>query len=506
MKNIVTKIAIVALLFAAGCSLKDPVVGNGKQVTIRLEDAQNTKIEKGEFSLLATPTVTADFACFTLNVTGGGIAPRLPQGAYNCQTPLNFQGRGQGIVVPPFRRGTATQLDLPAGPGRTIDVWGLYPPASECGLGESQGPSAGYFLGGVTRDILESTSVTIPISYSTSVLNDLLTCPSGGGTTSVTKYILIAGGTTGTEAFQMEPLNGSLSKTGDQAVAGSSFTVSLGAPVVYFTTVALTATTLIVNSNGSLSVGSTPGVIGGNMIPFVSFTGAYLWLNDTSSMYSYSVDSSTAALGSQNSELSALSSAGNFYVDPTNQFGFFTISPGYNIQYATVNSANGHWNAPGGPVTTNGLANVSSFVANPSGTKLYAGLASSYVQEFTINQGTAALTNVTALPGGSNKLAMDPQGRWLYAIPSSGSSIYVYPISAGLSSPTPYSILTGSDPIAIAADPTGQYVYVKFYTGNTIQRIAIDSGGVATSLGSTSTSASYPNGTFMGFTKVVSTQ
>ena len=113
--------------------------------------------------LSTTPSTSGDFNCFTVNVTGSGIASSSM--ASRCTDSSNYNGRGLGALAPPTVRGTAIQLDVPAGPSRHIDVIGIYPSIPECGATPSATSSSGYFLGGTTVNLLTDTAITIPISY-----------------------------------------------------------------------------------------------------------------------------------------------------------------------------------------------------------------------------------------------------------------------------------------------------------------------------------------------------
>lgn len=117
----------------------------------------------GGISIATGPSTISDFSCFAVNITGDGIASngRLGNG---CTISGRFLTTGVGYITEPVTRGTTINADVPSGPARRIDAYGVYPPDSNCG-GSGGTSNGGYFLGSQTIDLLKSTSVTIPIAY-----------------------------------------------------------------------------------------------------------------------------------------------------------------------------------------------------------------------------------------------------------------------------------------------------------------------------------------------------
>ena len=149
--------AAAILVFASsGCSLEVP--SKGKGLSIRLEDRQAPlpanlllaspqAIWDSAALLAATPTVISDFNCFTVNVTGQGVAPSVSMAG--CTLTNDPAGAGFGAVASPVARGTPIELDLAAGTNRRIDVYGIFPPTKECAAGSSGSSNAnsqGYFV------------------------------------------------------------------------------------------------------------------------------------------------------------------------------------------------------------------------------------------------------------------------------------------------------------------------------------------------------------------------
>ncbi|MEW6057916.1 MAG: hypothetical protein AB1540_15010 [Bdellovibrionota bacterium] len=167
-----------ACAFASACSLDDPVRQAGTSLKIILEDQS---VQRAGLDVLAAPTQTSDFNCFAINVSGSGINSNILINR-QCSSNDNMRGRGFGIFSPLVQRGSTIELDVPPGPARSIDVYGIYPAAAECG-GSASNTVTGYFLGSVTKNLGESTAVTIPIQYSGSSSN--LTCTSGSSNSTL---------------------------------------------------------------------------------------------------------------------------------------------------------------------------------------------------------------------------------------------------------------------------------------------------------------------------------
>ncbi|MGA7595870.1 MAG: beta-propeller fold lactonase family protein [Gallionella sp.] len=146
-------------------------------------------------------------------------------------------------------------------------------------------------------------------------------------------------------------------------------------------------------------------------------------------------------------------------------------------------------------------------VAVYSGYAKYAYIANSLagISQFTIGRGGVlqAMNPASVLSGGGGlsptSVAVDPSGKYLYAVNSSGDEIAQFTIgmSGALTpmSPNPtVSYGTGSGTYAsIAVDPTGQFVYVADWSNNLIAQFTIGAGGALQTMTAVSTGPnSYP--------------
>ncbi|MEW6057893.1 MAG: hypothetical protein AB1540_14895 [Bdellovibrionota bacterium] len=176
---------LLFLVAFSACSFEDPQSSkNGGGLKIILEEQASSQElsmnlsqlnwfpNSSSFRTQATPTSIADFNCFAVNITGPGV----PQSNNldGCISPDNMRGRGFGLTSDGVPRGQSIEVDITTGPSRAIDVYGIYP-SNHCGgsggssggggSGDEEEEGAGYFLGGVMRNIVEATSITVPISY-----------------------------------------------------------------------------------------------------------------------------------------------------------------------------------------------------------------------------------------------------------------------------------------------------------------------------------------------------
>ena len=186
----------LCILVATGCSLKNET-GPGNSLSIRLEESAEQVIESSPLSAfyklptnqshltdvftLTVPSTINDFSCFVANVTGVGV-PSESEDLNDCVIADNMNGVGAGTFSEDFGRGQVTTVEVPSGPARRIDIYGIYPGGCGGGGGGGGGGSdGGYYLGGVTQNLEGGESVVVPISYSGRPASVTCTDSGGGG-------------------------------------------------------------------------------------------------------------------------------------------------------------------------------------------------------------------------------------------------------------------------------------------------------------------------------------
>ncbi|NBV84016.1 hypothetical protein EBR57_07850 [bacterium] len=119
-----------------------------------------------------------------------------------------------------------------------------------------------------------------------------------------------------------------------------------------------------------------------------------------------------------------------------------------------------------------------------------------------MNASTGALTSVGTTATGTNPLgvACDPTGKFVYVTNSyngaGGNTVQAYTINASTGALTSVgTVATGSTPQVVACDPTGKFVYVTNFSSSTVQSYTINTtSGALTSAGTTGTGVSSPRG------------
>jgi 6-phosphogluconolactonase (cycloisomerase 2 family) len=146
----------------------------------------------------------------------------------------------------------------------------------------------------------------------------------------------------------------------------------------------------------------------------------------------------------------------------------FAYVCGTEASIYTVNLATGQLRSSGYSLTNGSCVNA----IDPSGRFAYA-LGSSGISEFTINASTGALTPVTgsyASPAGTApvSITIDPSDKFLYVVNQEtsgiGGSVSAYTIDGGTGALTAVSgsaIATGEGPLSLVIDPTGRFAYVN---------------------------------------------
>jgi len=160
-----------------------------------------------------------------------------------------------------------------------------------------------------------------------------------------------------------------------------------------------------------------------------------------------------------------------------------------------------------------GLCLPSSVVVDPSGKFAYvASGVGSYgnfpytVGMYTINATTGALTSIGTIAAGTDpvSVAVDPSGKFVYVTNSGSNDVSMYTIDATTGSLTPIgTIAAGTTPVSVAVDPAGKFAYVTNSGSNDVSMYTINSttgsltliGMIAARLSPTSI-ALHPSGSF----------
>jgi 6-phosphogluconolactonase (cycloisomerase 2 family) len=225
----------------------------------------------------------------------------------------------------------------------------------------------------------------------------------------------------------------------------------------------------------------------------------YVTNNGGSSVTILSIDQTTGLLtylGSESTGQNPLSLA----INPAGTILYVGNLTDSTISVFSINQSNGGLTAISGSPFVTG-AGPRAIAVSPSGAYLYVGgqgdivnPASSVITTFAINQTTGALLASSSYSSGpSYSLAINPTGQFLYSV---GTNLAGYSIDSGNGSLSPLSsspYTTGSDPISVAMDSSGKFVYVANLSSYNISAFSMNSTTGALSSVGTYASGNYPN-------------
>ncbi len=221
-----------------------------------------------------------------------------------------------------------------------------------------------------------------------------------------------------------------------------------------------------------------------------SYRYAYAANDDDDTVSEYTIGAATGALTPMT--LAAVA-AGDYpqslAVDPTGRFlyvvnnGDFTTG---SVSQFTLGA--GGALAPINPAAVSILGIPVAMAVDPSGRYVYVANAIGSIEQFAIGPGGALTAmNPASVPAGTlpQAITVDPTGRYVYVanggyVPNgSGGAISQFGIGPGgeLSALNPPTVGTGNDPISVAVDPSGRYVYAAASSDGTLWQYSIGIDG-----------------------------
>ncbi|HTD21986.1 MAG TPA: Ig-like domain-containing protein [Terriglobales bacterium] len=270
---------------------------------------------------------------------------------------------------------------------------------------------------------------------------------------------------------------------------------TIGSTTGLATTVAAGATTITATLNSvSNSVSFTLAASGSNSPRFAYVANESLSSSDDT-IAIYTVDSVTGQLRLRSYFYNGVgTSPFALAVDPAGKFLYVANFGPHTISgYAIDNNTGALSPVPNSPFDS-GSSFTDTLTVDPTGKFLFVGnfgFGSNNVSAYTINPATGELTAVNGSPfGGAGTevagVAVEPSGKYLYAVSDLGKTIRGYSIDAntGVLTPTAGNAnTTGNSPSAVVAEPTDKYVYTANFGGNSISAFSINNGtGVLTEL------------------------
>jgi 6-phosphogluconolactonase len=223
----------------------------------------------------------------------------------------------------------------------------------------------------------------------------------------------------------------------------------------------------------------------------------------------YTIDSTTGSLASIGPSISTNGFGlypGTITVDPSGKFVYATNEGdpwGYedgangSIAMYAIDATTGALTSTGA-VNGNcpGLCDPSSMAVDPSGKFVYVvtgGAGNPYILAiYTLDATTGALTSMgtVAAEGFPSSVTVDPAGNFVYvasanATPGTAGSVSMYALNAPTGALTSIgAIAAGTDPVAVAVEPAGNFAYVPNSGSNDVSMYTIDATtGAFTSIG-----------------------
>ena len=232
---------------------------------------------------------------------------------------------------------------------------------------------------------------------------------------------------------------------------------------------------------------------------------AYVGVSSSASIDMFLVDEVTGTFTANSPATLAGCNAQTFAYHPTQDFVFAVCSNTSQVHTYSV-SGNGTLTQLSTSVTVG--TQVKGLAITPDGGTIYAtAQASGWVRMFSVNQSTGALTSLGTVTTDQwpNEIVVEASGRYAYGNcwNSSAETVRMFAIdSAGLLTDlAPNAIPTGgAQPLYLAAEPTGRFVYVSNAAANTLNTYSIDADtGQLASQGLTATGSGPRGMVFIGF-------
>lgn len=277
-----------------------------------------------------------------------------------------------------------------------------------------------------------------------------------------------------------------------------AYTADLGGPDI--TTYSIT--------NNALSTSGNPLITGAGPVWLTTdLSGSFLYevSEINSNLTGFSVSSGAIA----STSVQATTDADPVFItnEPTGQFLYTANYNGGSINAFRISLPGGDLAAVGKGVLT--AAQTTWVAVDPSGRFLYATNSSANALfEFVINAATGAITPnpanpflpvgpASSSPGGSS-VVVEPSGRYVYAANAVDNQIFAYQIDPNggfltevhTNNANSEVADTGTTPVALAVDISGQYLYCVNSAGNNVNAYKINTDGTLTQVGT----AAVPTG------------
>jgi 6-phosphogluconolactonase (cycloisomerase 2 family) len=297
------------------------------------------------------------------------------------------------------------------------------------------------------------------------------------------------------------------SGTATGVAAGTSIiTATVGAIVSVPTTLTVTAAQLV-----SIAVTpAKPTIVNGGTEQFIAtgtytdgttqvITTAVTWTSGTTSVASISVAGLATAASRGTTPITATSPGTTISGSTTlTVINAFAYAPNIDCVGTITSTVSEYSVGPTGALTQLGTVaagncpfaigitpnNAYAYVANSNGNNV---TGSNTLSEYSINlDGTLSPLATIATGANPNSVNIDPSGTYVYVANFGGNTVSEFIIGQGgqlTPNPAGATVVTGSEPAAVAINPTNTYAYVANYGDSSISEYAITANGTLTAIG-----------------------
>jgi 6-phosphogluconolactonase (cycloisomerase 2 family) len=209
-------------------------------------------------------------------------------------------------------------------------------------------------------------------------------------------------------------------------------------------------------------------------------SGRFAYASNWSSVFGFSVDSSTGALTPLPGTPFATAGANSQFlaVDPSGKFLYALNVASFNISVLRIDQSSGVAMAvAGSPFACSHELLLNSIVTHPAGGFLYVSDSGGEVSTFSVDSSTGTLTQIAGSPfqitGTITSMSFNPSGSYLYMAGGDVFGFSVDPLNGTFTS-IPGSPFTSDGATAITVDPEGEFVYAASRSASTISGFVIE--------------------------------
>lgn len=466
--------------------------GTAYNITVQTQPVGETcTVSNGTGTVTANVTNVA-VTCLPNNHTIGGSITGVANGEGVI---LVDNGGDQTTVTGNGSASLPFTFSTPLASGSTYSVTVFTPPQGKaCSVTHGSGTVAGA---NITNVAVACSTVTYPVNVSVSGLPlgksivlqdngvDDLTI-SGNGVTPFQTTLSMGTNYAVSIMTQPLPFNCSVNGSASGQISNSAVTVTVDCPHHAYVTDITDGELYIYSVNnmtGALSQ-LNPGIS-----PFTTATGPYdiaaspvanyLYVGSAgnSGIQGFAIDTSTGGLTALigNPFTTGVQPQG-IAIDPLGQFAYSADFASDSVSAFTASSLDGSLSsvnaysltANSGPFTP-AITPDSKYVY-VADSKFGTGLAGGNISAFAINSSTGALTALAGSPFAVGEtcpyIAIDPSGKYLFAVGNDNARLYTYSIATGGSLSQIGFKSVQANPSGIAIHPTGKFVYVANFGAN----------------------------------------